>query len=92
MMSGNKYAAKGQKTRQGQCHNCGWNQSLHKVTGSEAALIHRNARGGPRFGLRWLCEECVLDLTSSEPVQPVPTHAGSFRLRMPAPVRHRSVA
>jgi len=80
-MSASHFGHQDHKPRQGPCQNCGWNQSLHKVTGPEAALIRHNSRFGPRFGLRWLCEECVIDLTSGEHVQPEP-----------AQVRHRSVA
>jgi hypothetical protein len=80
------------RSRQGACHNCGWTQTLRKVSGSEAALIRRDFRGGPRFGLRWLCEDCITDLTSVGQTQPAPVAAGAFRLRLPAPSRHRSVA
>jgi hypothetical protein len=91
-MSANHFGHQDNHPRQGACHNCGWTQPLRKVTGSEAALIRHNARSDPRFGLRWLCEECIVDLTSAEQAQPVPAHAGAFRLLSPVPARHRSVA
>jgi hypothetical protein len=91
-MSANYFGHQNHHSRQGPCHNCGWTQTLRKVSSDQAALIRRNARGGPRFGLRWLCEECVLDLTSADQLETVPSHAGAHRLLTPAQARHRSVA
>jgi len=91
-MSANQFGHQDHNLRQGACHSCGWTQSLRKVTGPEAALIRRNARGAPRFGLRWLCQDCIADLSSAEQGQHVPALAGAFRLLSPAPARHRSVA
>ena len=91
-MSANQFEHQDCNFRQGACHSCGWTQSLRKVTGSQAALFRRNARGGPRVGLRWLCEDCFVDLSSAEQGQPVPHLAGALRLLSPAAARHRSVA
>ena len=82
----------GNQERQGNCHHCGWNQPLRKVTGQEAARIRRSSVAGPRTGLRWLCDECIADLTSVQHGERVLVHADSIRLVPATPARHRSVA
>ena len=49
--------------RFGTCHRCGWDQPLQKV-GRRFAAFRRTAADGIRGGLRWLCDECVADLTT----------------------------
>ena len=82
----------GLRERQGNCHNCGWNQSLRKVTGQESADIRRHAAAGPRTGLRWLCEECIADLTTVGPRERVLVHGNAGRPVSAIAARHRSVA
>lgn len=82
----------GNRERQGNCHHCGWNQSLRKVTGREAAQIRHEAVAGPRTGLRWLCEECIADLTSVKYGERVLLHSDSIRQASATPAHHRSVA
>jgi hypothetical protein len=78
--------------RQGACHSCGWNQSLRKVSGQQAASFRRATSDNPRVSPRWLCDDCIADLTAVEHELPAPVYAGVARLVTAGPVRHRSVA
>ena len=81
----------GTHRRLGACHQCGWTQNLRKVTGEEAVVIRNSSVTGPRSGLRWLCGDCITDLTTVHGDEPVPTHAGSLSLAA-AYARHRAQA
>jgi hypothetical protein len=82
----------GNHERQGNCHHCGWHQPLRKVTGHEAAVVRHNSATGPRTGLRWLCEECIADLTSAGQGERVLVRVSPFPQASETSTRHRSVA
>jgi hypothetical protein len=44
--------------RQADCHRCGWNQSVRKIGRAEQAQL------GTGNQFRWLCDDCVRDLSS----------------------------
>jgi hypothetical protein len=68
--------------RYGDCHRCGWAQSLHKVrlrrsTGSHLDRAEIMARGSV-----WLCDECAADLST----EVIPKQVrSSARVNRPAP-------
>lgn len=55
--------------RHGDCHRCGWAQSLQKVTmrRSSGSLLDR-AEGLVR-GSAWLCDECAAECSTQKDVQ-----------------------
>jgi len=77
--------------RRGDCHRCGWTQSLRRVTPEEALVIRSNSVTGPRSGLRWLCGDCITELTSVREDAPTAAATGPVGLAT-AYARHRSAA
>ena len=78
--------------REGSCHRCGWTTALRTVTRKEAAAIRRTPAARLRTGFRWLCEECIADLTPVEQSEGILVHAHSFRPKVATAPQHRSVA
>ena len=79
------------RIRQGDCHRCGWNLPLHKVSGELAGVSRRGEGSFRRPGARWLCDECISDLTPV--VQAGGGQRGSEGVRLvSSPARRRSVA
>jgi hypothetical protein len=75
--------------RRDACHRCGWTQELAKVDRKLRAQFSSVAH------FRWLCDECIDDLTAEQPV-PVETHGLTSALQRFLPEHrspeHRSVA
>jgi len=66
------------------CHRCGWRQELHHVSA-------RSRRSNESLkGYRWICDDCMADLTSVAPAQAVAT--GSAQQPLVLQATHRSVA
>jgi hypothetical protein len=70
--------------RRDACHRCGWTQELVKVDRRQRAQFSSAAR------YRWMCDECIDDLTADQPVA-VASHGLSSALQRFLP-EHRSVA
>ena len=89
MMHGNPIAIPSTSRRHGPCQQCGWTQSLRKLTMHQFADLRRIR---PRFlGGKWICDECFAsaglvekgtESTVRDRVVPSPV----------PPARHRSVA
>ena len=77
--------------RHGACQHCGWTDSLQKVTRHQAAEMRRSGHG-LRLGFRWICDDCISDLTAADQERPVSVGSGPDRTLSVAPVGHRSVA
>jgi len=77
--------------RHGACRHCGWTDSLQKVTRHQAAELRRSGHS-LRLGFRWICDDCLSDLTGADQQRPVTVGSGPDRNLSAAPVRHRSVA
>ena len=55
--------------REAACHRCGWNQPVRKIGRAERAQL------GAGHQFRWLCDDCVRDLTSAGHQEPAKTAA-----------------
>jgi len=77
--------------RHGACQHCGWTDSVQKVTRHQAAEMRRHGHG-LRFGFRWICDDCVNDLTGVGQERRVTVSSGLDRLVSASPAGHRSVA
>jgi hypothetical protein len=88
-MHENPIAIRNTSTRHGPCQQCGWTQSLRKLTMHQFAEL-RHAR--PRFlGGRWICDECFASAGLAE--KDAESTVRSLLVRTPVPpARHRSVA
>jgi len=71
--------------RQAECHRCGWLQPLTKVSRQQRVQF------GMDRSVRWVCDECMIDLASAaSPAAGVP-HGKSAVQRL-LPGHYRSVA
>jgi hypothetical protein len=77
--------------RHGACQHCGWTDSLQKATRRQAAEMRRSGHT-LRLGFRWICDDCISDLTGADQERPVTVGSGPDRLVSAAPAVHRSVA
>jgi hypothetical protein len=55
--------------REAACHRCGWNQPVRKIGRAERAQL------GAGHQFRWLCDDCVRDLSSAGKHEPAQTSA-----------------
>jgi hypothetical protein len=78
--------------RHGTCHRCGWDQPLRKVTGRIPAEFRRVSGDSLRARLRWLCDECVADLTTAGRDRPAQVAGAHLHLVATGTPRQRSVA
>jgi hypothetical protein len=58
-------------TRHADCHRCGWNQPLTRVTRRQRAEFHS------KESFRWLCDDCLVELTAASPGSSVDAGAGA---------------
>jgi hypothetical protein len=59
----------GSHQREAACHRCGWNQPVRKIGRAERAQL------GAGHQFRWLCDDCVRDLSSGGTPERVKTGA-----------------
>lgn len=88
-MHENLIAIRTTSRRYGPCQQCGWTQSLRKLTMRQFAALGRIQ---PRF-LRgkWICDDCYAGARLAEQ-HPTPNFTGPGALAPAPPSRHRSVA
>ena len=77
--------------RQGTCQHCGWTDSLQKATRPQAAEMRRRGHS-LHFGFRWICDDCLSDLTGADQERRAAVSSGTGRLVSASPAGHRSVA
>jgi hypothetical protein len=71
--------------RQAECHRCGWLQPLTKVSRQQRAEFSLDG------SVRWICDECMIDLASAaSPVAGVPHRKLAVQRLLPS--HYRSVA
>lgn len=49
--------------RHGDCHRCGWMETLHKVTPRNPGGMRVGIADALGLGGRWLCDDCVSELS-----------------------------
>ena len=81
----------GNHRRHGACQHCGWTDSLQKVTRHQAAQM-RHGGLSLRFGFRWLCDDCISDLSGANQEGRVAVISGLDRPLSASSAGHRSVA
>jgi hypothetical protein len=71
--------------RQAECHRCGWQQPLTKVSRQQRVQF------GMDRSVRWVCDDCLIDLVSAaSPAAAVPHR--KFAVQRLLPSHDRSVA
>jgi hypothetical protein len=71
--------------RQAECHRCGWQQPLTKVSRQQRVEFSMDR------SVRWICDECMIDLASAASPAPAVPHR-KFAVQRLLPGHYRSVA
>ena len=88
-MHENPIAIRSTTRQHGPCQQCGWTQSLRKLTMHQFAELRRMR---PRFlGGKWICDECFASAGLAETGKESTVRSGVLQAPT-TPARHRSVA
>jgi hypothetical protein len=86
MTTANTLVRNGTHRREAPCHRCGWTQPLSRLDRREQLRLATTEH------YRWLCDDCVTDLTATGSQQPVTAGKGTPDAAATQLGRTRSVA
>jgi hypothetical protein len=86
MTTSNTLVSNGTHRREAPCHRCGWTQPLSRLDRHQQISLATTER------YRWLCDECVTDLTATGVEERVAAGKGTPDAAATEPGRTRSVA